>query len=291
MKICYILTGVILLAGTACSTKNSSEGKLNEDISLEGSWEIKEIIDHDGGKTEWEEFATDLIYQKHITPTHFTWFGYDAENDILVGAGGGTYTLEGNVYVENIEFFHPVEDGYVGQSITFNAVLEGDAWYHKGSSPLVEFDPEIGEVVVFDTTYIEEKWVRIPGNTEYKNMLKTWNLISFRSDPEGTYDSYPDFVGYLKLLTSTHFVWIRYHNEQNGGEIIGLGSGTWSFDGETYVENIKLQHPPGSRQVGTTISFDHDYKDGKWHHFGYVRQLEEGIVSDSSLVDEIWISE
>lgn len=292
MKSQFIKMTLLALLGFSCSTQNdSSEDVATGPLSLEGSWEITEKIDHDGGKTEWEPFGTGLIYQKHVTPTHFTWVGYDPANDVVVGAGGGSYTLEGNKYVENIEFFIPVEDGYVGQTITFEAALEGDTWIHKGSTPLVEFDPEVGEVVVFDTTYIEEKWVKIKGSTENENFVKTWHLENYKPDPEATYDSHPDFVGYMKLITPTHFVWIQYNNSDNGGEVIRLGSGTWSFDGTNYIENIDLWHPQGSNQIGTSVTFDYRIEDGKWYHFGYVKQVENGVAVDSSFVDEIWASE
>jgi len=292
MKIQFLFAGMILLIFSACSTNNDSESAgQTEAINLEGSWEITEKIDHDGGKTEWEPFGAGLIYQKHLTQTHFTWVGYDPEIDEIVGAGGGSYSLDGNVYIEHIEFFHPVSEGYLGQSIVFEAELKGDTWYHKGSTPLVEFDPEVGEVVVFDTTNIEEKWVKLGGSAENKNFIRTWNLISYKEDPEGTYDSHPDFVGYMKLITPSHFVWIQYNSGDNGGEIIRLGSGTWSFDGTNYVENINLWHPKGSNQIGTSVTFDYRFEEGKWFHFGYVKQVENGVAIDSSFVDEIWVSE
>lgn len=277
-----------ILAGCTQSSNEVSDSP--EPVSLEGSWKIVAQIDHDSGQTDWEDFGSGLIYQKHLTPTHFTWFSYNPEDDVLEGAGGGSYTLEGNTYTEHIEFFHPADAGYVGQSIVFTAEVDGDTWIHRGMGELVEFDPETATMIVFDTTHIEEKWVKLDGrdNSEHREMLKTWNLVNYKTDPDGTYDSYPEFVGYQKLLTPTHFVWIRYNNADNGGEVTGLGSGSWSFDGSKYIEYISIQHPPASGIAGTTATFEYRTdEEGKWYHYGFVNQED----ADSLMIDEIWISE
>lgn len=175
--------------------------------------------------------------------------------------------------------------------------MKDGTWYHTGYAKVMEFDPETGELVVTDTSKIEEKWVQIEGETDHPEMIKTWNLIGYKStESSATYDVYPDFVGYIKLITPTNFVWVRYNSESQGGEVIGLGSGIWEFDGSIYTEYIKLQHPQGSRQVGTTVPFTYTMEDGKWYHYGYVKQVDfddsgEMTVLDSRLVDEIWIGE
>src|SRR5690606_17279755 len=75
--------------------------------SVEGSWQLISRIDHAGGDTAWTELPDNIIYQKHITPTHFTWISYNTEEDVMSGAGGGTYTYIGDIYVEDIHFFYP----------------------------------------------------------------------------------------------------------------------------------------------------------------------------------------
>jgi hypothetical protein len=293
MFILWVL--VIWLVG-ACSTGDTEQSSnLSDQItSLEGSWELSEYINHPAGGTEWEDYGAEIIYQKHITPTHFTWFKYNTETDNLEGAGGGTYKFDGSVYTENIHFYHPPGSSLLGQAIPFDVKFEKDIWFHTGYSKELEFDPESSELVIVDTTKIEEQWLKLSGVTDGNNMVKTWKLTGYKSNPsDSTYAEYTDFVGYIKLLTSTHFTWIRYNGEGKEGEVIGLGSGRYESSTDSYKEFIEIMHPPGSNQVNTDITFEKSIIGNKWFHQGYVLRVEYGDngvmhVLDSSLVDEVW---
>ena len=55
------------------------EKKVEEPIDgkvLQGTWQLVKYIDHENGGTEWTSYTDDFVYQKHITPTHFTWLKY-----------------------------------------------------------------------------------------------------------------------------------------------------------------------------------------------------------------------
>ena len=289
----YVLIYVVILAmAISCSPSEPFEEESKDISSLEGSWEL--IKYREPGSPEWKEYEEGIIYQKHITPTHFTWFYYDRVNDNLEGAGGGTYKFDGFVYTEDIDFFHPPGSSLLGQSIPFDVSYKDGIWYHTGYSKDLVFDAELGELVILDTTKIEEQWVKFSGETDTFELLGTWDLAGYRSNlSESTYSEYPDFVGYMKLITPISFVWIRYHNEEMGGEIIGLGSGTWAMDEGKYMELIEVMHPSGTNQVNTKIGFNFSLKENKWFHTGYVISVEEAsdgtqIVLDSMYVDEVW---
>jgi hypothetical protein len=87
---------------------------------------------------------------KHVTPTHFFWFTHDGNGQVLRGAGG-VYSLQGNVYVETVEYgVGSVFGTIVGRTHTFTFRIEGDQWFHTGNRA--------------DGKSIEEVWVRV-GNT------------------------------------------------------------------------------------------------------------------------------
>jgi len=295
-KSIFIFILAIALIFFGCSGESGEESSEGE-IDLIGTWELLERINHAEGGTEWEANGPEWVNQKHITSTHFTWVAYNKDEDNLDGSGGGTYTLEGNIYTEDIQFVYPVGSNYLGQVIPFEVRMVDGIWYHTGYDKVTKFDPEAGELVIVDSIKIEEKWVLVDGGTEFEEMVKTWDQISYKSsESEETYNSRPEFIGYLKLLTPTHYTWIWYDNTGGSGQVNRLGSGTWEFDGnEKYIEHIKLEYPSGSHRLGTTVEFKYSMEEGQWHHYGYVKEIEfndDGAMTvlDSGLVDEIWVA-
>ncbi len=263
---------------------------------LEGSWQLVSYVDHANGDTAWSQYPDHIIYQKHITPTHFTWLSYNTETDVMNGTGGGTYTRIGDTYVEDIQFFYPPGSDILGQTIPFTVKMEDDKWYHTGYAKTLEFDAETGEMVVIDSTKIEEIWERAETNNfEANNDLSltgTWELVSYMEPGQQTWSDYPDFVGYIKHITPTHFVFVKYNAE--GDEVTFEGGGTYSLNGSNYTENIRFMHPTGSQQVGTSLPFSMKIEDGNWLHEGYIKKIETDpetgntMVLDSTRIREIW---
>jgi len=290
-----LILPVLTMVLYACSSgdPNQSTDLSIENTTLEGSWELSKYINHPEGGTEWENYGPEITYQKHITPTHFTWIRYNKETDKLEGAGGGTYKYDGLVYTENIHFFHPPGTSLLGQAIPFDVNFEKGTWYHTGYTKELEFNPENGELIIVDTTKIEEQWLKIEGISNGKEMVKTWNLVGHKFNPlDSEYAVYPDSVRYIKHLTSTHFTWIKYHNESEEGEVIELGSGRYEATDTNYKEFIEVMHPSASNQVNTEITFDKAISNNQWFHLGYILRVQysDGVmhVLDSSLVDEVW---
>lgn len=76
--------------------------------------------------------------------------------------------------------------------------------------------------------------------------------------------------------------------------MVGMGGGTYTYDGKNYVENIEFFLPATSTILGQNINFTAEFEDGKWHHTGYVKNHEfdvesaETVATDSSRIEEIW---
>jgi hypothetical protein len=85
---------------------------------------------------------------KILTKTHWAYLSQDrsapkltngSDAELLAaaktfGAGGGTYTLDGDTYTEHVEFF--AAPNFVGTSIKFKIKWEGDEWIQTGSLPI-----------------------------------------------------------------------------------------------------------------------------------------------------------
>lgn len=287
---CFLIVIII----SSCNNPSQQEKPTQKEItSVKGSWNLTQYIDHINNMSEWATYADTILYQKHIDATHFTWLKYDLKNDNLIGMGGGNYQMDGDKYIENIEFFYPPGSSELGQSIPFTVKFEKGEWFHTGYIKERELDHETGEMVEIGTIKIEEIWVPTSNPDNATSILqKTWDLQQYRTGLELEYIEYPDFTGYIKLITPTHFVWTKYDKE--GDEIYGAATGTYSYGKDAYIENIVAIHPVNTGQVGSSIKFEISLNDNKWKHFGYVPEykIDEAtgdIVKDSILIDEYWI--
>ena len=241
--IIFIIGGLLISCGAEkkeYTDSNTAPG------TLVGTWQLKKRINHRDNETEWTDVSDTILYHKHLTATHFTWLQYHKNNDVLLGIGGGKYDYDGSAYIERIEFFKPLFAGILGQSINFTADFKDGEWYHNGYIKEIEFDPELAEMVEVDSNRVEEIWYKIENGGS--DMTGTWELLELKEQPDASYFSFPDFINYVKLITPTHFIWIQYNDE--GDEVSGAGSGTYTYDGKEYREQIQMMYPAGNPVVG-----------------------------------------
>lgn len=275
----------------ACQPAEPSEAPLTFS-SLEGTWRLVDFRTEDD--TTWQQNPSSIIYEKHITPTHFCWVSYDTEKDSLLGTGGGTYVFDSaaQTYTENIQFFLPAGSNEMGQAIPFEVINEDGNWHHIGYAKNFEFNPETGENAVVDSTRIDEIWERTSAPTSNEDLVGTWNLESYKGDGDSIRSDYPEFVSYMKLVTPTHFLWVHFVSEQD--LVVAEGAGTYNYDGTTYTETLKMVYPSGSGQIGTVLPFECEIQeDDTWIHKGYIKMVqtdeESGATTvDSARIDEIW---
>lgn len=285
MRFSHLLIFLLVCFSCAQTTSPQQQEASSEPVSLIGTWDLVSFIAPDDPDKLWRDHGDTILYQKHLTPTHFTWIMYDLKNDQMIGMGGGNYSRKENLYIENIDFFHPPASSELGQSIPFEVRFEDGKWYHTGYAKEVEMDFDLGTVVVADSTKIEEIWKRtqepIAANDQ---LVGTWDLQQYRYDANESYYEYPKMMGYLKLITPTHFIWVKYDKE--GDQIFGSGSGPYRFDGNRdYQEVIQMMHPPAHTLRGTTVQFDIDVSDHRWDLLGYGLQQPN---NDTLLIDEVW---
>ena len=291
MKALRIYIMALLILPWACTPQSTEETE--DDFTLVGTWKLMKYIDSDQSDREWKSYDEDVIYLKHITPTHFTWLRYDQSKDQMAGTGGGTYKFANGIYEEDIHFFHPPGSSELGQAIPFEAQFKDGEWYHKGFAKVIEFDPETGEMVVVDSSKIEEVWERTNAPVASQEFVGTWELISYKTENDSLWIEYPDFVGYLKHITPTHFNWIYYNAE--GDEVMSEGGGLFVIDGNKYTEKIMYQHGTEQNIVGLSADFEFRIEDGKWYHTGYVvgpvmdPETREKVGMDTSKIEEIWM--
>ena len=285
-----ILASICVFFLCYCSSETSSSEESVTIESLEGSWRRVSTKNQQTG--EWISAASNVIYEKYISPTHFCWVNYNTDQDTLLGTGGGTYVYdtESATYTEDIRFFLPAGSQLLGQAIPFEVKFEDGKWYHTGYAKVFEFDPDTGENVVTDSSKIEEIWERTDAPVSQDGLIGTWEMESYRGAGDSIRSDYPEFVNYVKLVTPTHFVWVHYLREQD--QVLAEGGGTYSYDGETYTETLNFVYPSGSGQIGTVLPFNCKIEGDTWHHTGYIiihGEDDSGNATvDTVTIDEIW---
>ncbi len=162
-------------------------------------------------------------------------------------------------------------------------------WLCTGLEKTFGFESSSGGVVVLDSMSVEQKWSRIiPDPNNVATLEGTWELQQYCSEQDPDWHDYPSFVRYLKLITPSHFFWVKYNRQFD--EVMASGGGPYVYSGEdSYIEKIESFYPNGSDQVGTEISFELQLEDQAWKHRGYIKRVDRNSVIDSALVDEIWV--
>jgi beta-lactamase regulating signal transducer with metallopeptidase domain len=69
---------------------------------------------------------------KFITETHWTITQADKKTRVVIFHGGGTYTLDGNRYVEKVEFANEINSEGLGKKAIFEIKLDGDILHLHG---------------------------------------------------------------------------------------------------------------------------------------------------------------
>ncbi len=293
MKVKYSLlfvASLFLIIHFGCTPDESKVVDINID-QLTGTWRLIKTIEIGHEDSTGRRDSETRYYIKHVSETHFTWIEYDKENEQLLGAGGGTFSLNANTYTEDIKFYFPPGANELGQAIPFSAKINEDGtWRHTGYAKVFEFDPDTGDNVMIDSMIIDELWEKIdsPSATS-QDLVGTWTLSSYHDASDSIQNDWPDFLGFFKIVTPTHFNWVQYN--KSGDEMMALGGGTYLYDGDgtKYIENLVYRYPAEPDQSQNELAFDCRIEGNLWYHKGKVFKMSGNtIYGDSAVIDEIW---
>lgn len=97
---------------------------------LEGTWKMvrQELVYPDSVVDQSDQWGPGY---KILNSTHFAW-GRETQDgeDVLAGGGRYEYHPEKDIYVEHVEYHS--DPAFAGQTLQFEARVEGDTWYHVG---------------------------------------------------------------------------------------------------------------------------------------------------------------
>ncbi|MFZ1976529.1 MAG: hypothetical protein WAV76_01120 [Bacteroidota bacterium] len=123
----------------------------------------------------------------------------------------------------------------------------------------------------------------------------TWELVYQKEDGK----DHP-FVGrQIKLLTATHYVWVRQDKKQLE-ELLAkktqrdsisayadaFGAGTYKVVGDTYIETTEFFYAP--QYIGTSLEFKFKVEGDMWYTSGHYSHYEGGKKIDEVLLEQVF---
>ena len=132
---------IVIFAFTAEGTGSKKQTR----YSITGTWQL-DSYKYGSSSGSFTAITPNRPHVKLITAERFLWVTYDTTSKKLLESAGGAYTLDGENYIEEIDFGYNM-DTYLGSKSTFKIRVEDDIFYLSGT--------------LSDGYKIEEVWTRI----------------------------------------------------------------------------------------------------------------------------------
>jgi hypothetical protein len=122
----------------------SSINAQQESLKALGTWKL---VSFKYGDRK-EQAVSDAFQRvKLITKTHFAWVEYSTNKKIVTDSAGGRCEIDGEYYIENIDFAGAGMTGYLGKKQTFKLKFNGNKMYLSGN--------------LSDNLQIDEVWMKL----------------------------------------------------------------------------------------------------------------------------------
>jgi hypothetical protein len=138
--VCLLLMVTIL----SCeNVKDTGEQEQNGN-PLEGTWKLISGTIIEKGDTTITDYTGNQSMIKIINETHFAFLNHDLkkgkDSTSVFVAGGGVYTLEGDQYIEYLEYCSARE--WEGNTFQFTITVKGDTLTQRGTEKIENLDME-----------------------------------------------------------------------------------------------------------------------------------------------------
>ncbi len=141
-KIAILTALMITVAG--CNRSGSGADR------LVGRWH------YFGQTSDGKEVISSAVTYKDLPPTTWTLTEVDKATGSVTKSSGGTYTLVGDIYTENVDY-----GSNKGEHIIFNCKIENNKWFNEGKmADKIIVDSSTGKQSVWPGSKIGEIWVK-----------------------------------------------------------------------------------------------------------------------------------
>jgi hypothetical protein len=179
---------------------------------------------------------------------------YNATSGEFIHTNGGSWSLDGNVMTEKVEF-HTDNPEMIGSEFNFQVQITDN------EIKIVDQEEIFKRIDDGNPGKLEGAWLMSGRIRDGKTQLRDTNR------PRKT----------MKILSGTRFQWVAYNTETK--EFKGTGGGTYTTINDGYTENIEFFSRDNSKS-GLSLKFDFKLIEGNWHH--------KGLSSKGSPIHEIW---
>ena len=129
-----ILLPIVLPFGLLLSCTSSTSTSTGQALPIVGTWRLVSGATVTKGDTSVIDYTKDISMIKIINDTHFAFLKHDvnspADSSNHFGAGGGSYTLDGNAYTEHLDYF--AERNWEGKTFNFTVSISNDTLIQSG---------------------------------------------------------------------------------------------------------------------------------------------------------------
>lgn len=132
----FLMLTVVLAACTPAQKKEAPE----TDLSIIGTWKLLSGTTIRGTDSTVVDYTANQEFIKIINDSHFSFFRHDLskgqDSTAVFAAGAGTYTLKGNAYTEQLEYFTLRE--WEGNQFEFTVSISQDTLVQTGVEKIAE---------------------------------------------------------------------------------------------------------------------------------------------------------
>ena len=124
---------LIIAVLAACNSSTPSEKPATNKLAVEGTWELLSGTLIEKGDTVTTDYTKGQRMIKIINPTHFAFLRHDlnkGKDSAIYFSGGGSYTLTGDQYTENLDYCSDRQ--WEGHSFPFTVAINSDTLIQSG---------------------------------------------------------------------------------------------------------------------------------------------------------------
>ena len=148
-NILLLIVTILIIYSCSHEKKAPVPQGLIQNNSIEGSWKL--VYAHIDEKDSLQiKDLNKTGFIKIINKSHFAFFNQDEGTSDNFVAGGGSYTFDGENYIETLDFINAPD--YRGHVFPFKAEVKGDSLIQQGHEKIEEAGLD---------RYILEKYIRI----------------------------------------------------------------------------------------------------------------------------------
>lgn len=143
-----------IFAVSSCNTKSKSENSITS-LPIQGTWQLVSETKIEKNDTLFTEKSKDQRMIKILNDTHFSFLNHDLnkgqDSTALFVAGGGTYELKGNEYIEHLDYCSARE--WERNTFHFIVTIQNDTLIQSGREKIEGTD--VDRIII-------EKYFRVP---------------------------------------------------------------------------------------------------------------------------------